>query len=85
MAFRLGWLVQAGFRSMTMFLGTNLRVTMVDPGLTRTDLFYRLEGAEKRFFFVRWCKSLKRYVVYEIIRHKLGNDKSSPLPSLAFS
>lgn len=33
---------------------------MVDPGDTKTDLFYRLEAADKQIFIVRWCKSLKR-------------------------
>uniref|UniRef100_A0A915PRI8 Uncharacterized protein n=1 Tax=Setaria digitata TaxID=48799 RepID=A0A915PRI8_9BILA len=34
--------------------GTNIRVTMVDPGDTKTDLFYRLEETEDGMFFVRW-------------------------------
>lgn len=33
---------------------------MVDPGNTKTDLFYRLEVIDDRVFFVRWCKYLKR-------------------------
>lgn len=41
---------------------TNLRVIMVDPGATNTDLIRRLEGAEGRFFLVRWCKALKRSI-----------------------
>lgn len=39
---------------------TNLRVTMVDPGDTKTDLFYHLETTDDRIFFVRWYKFLKR-------------------------
>nr|CDP98401.1 BMA-DHS-24 [Brugia malayi] len=54
---------------------TNLRVTMVDPGYTRTDLFYRLEAADNRIFFIRWCKSLKsdavRPVLYALVDEKM--------------
>ncbi|EFO23866.2 oxidoreductase [Loa loa] len=57
---------------------TNLRVTMVDPGNTRTDLFYRLEAADDRIFFVRWYKSLKRWV-YGLVAAQSVSDATRPV------
>ncbi|VDM18903.1 unnamed protein product [Wuchereria bancrofti] len=57
---------------------TNLRVTMVDPGYTRTDLFYRLEAADNRIFFIRWCKSLKRWV-YGLVAAQSVSDAVRPV------
>ncbi|VDK72854.1 unnamed protein product [Onchocerca ochengi] len=57
---------------------TNLRIMMVDPGNTKTDLFYRLEGDDKRIFFVRWCKSLKRWV-YGLVAAQSVSDAIRPV------
>ncbi|VDO83053.1 unnamed protein product, partial [Onchocerca flexuosa] len=57
---------------------TNLRIMMVDPGNTKTDLFYRLEGDDNRIFFVRWCKSLKRWV-YGLVAAQSVSDAIRPV------
>lgn len=59
-------------------IGTNLRVTMVDPGITRTGLFYSLEASSGRMFFVRWCKSLKRWV-YGLVAAQSVSDSIRPV------
>ncbi|KAL3985953.1 short chain dehydrogenase family protein [Acanthocheilonema viteae] len=57
---------------------TNLRVTMVDPGVTKTNLFYHLEAADNRIFFVRWYKSLKRWV-YGLVAAQSISDATRPV------
>ncbi|CAG9531037.1 unnamed protein product [Cercopithifilaria johnstoni] len=58
--------------------GTNLRVMMVDPGSTKTNLFYRLEVPDDRIFLVRWYKSLKRWV-YGLIAAQSISDATRPV------
>ncbi|VDN17755.1 unnamed protein product [Gongylonema pulchrum] len=60
------------------FSGTNIQVIMVDPGLTKTNLFYRLEGADGRFVVVRWCKNLKRWV-YGLVAAQSTSDATRPV------
>ncbi|VDN02383.1 unnamed protein product [Thelazia callipaeda] len=57
---------------------TNLRVIMVDPGPTNTDLLYRLEGADGRLFFVRWCKNFKRFI-YGLVAAQSVSDACRPV------
>ncbi|VDK85255.1 unnamed protein product [Litomosoides sigmodontis] len=57
---------------------TNLRVTMVDPGNTKTDLFYRLGMTDDRIFFVRWYKSLKRWI-YALVIAQSTSDAIRPV------
>uniref|UniRef100_A0A0R3RSB1 GOLD domain-containing protein n=1 Tax=Elaeophora elaphi TaxID=1147741 RepID=A0A0R3RSB1_9BILA len=63
--------------------GTNLRVTMVDPGDTKTDLFYRLGAADGRVFFVRWCKSLKRWIYGLLVAQSISDATRPVLYALA--